>query len=243
MMFTDLHMHSNFSDGRNSIEEMVEAAIGFGYDAIAITDHVWRTTGWVKEYAKRLRELKEANCHRIRLFSGIEAKVINLQGDIDAHPSFDGLVDLILGSVHSIPSGSGYYHRGDVNAANVHQVVEHWFQAFSNLLKNPRVDIIAHPFAELKEFGISPCSDKMENALRLLAESGKIVEINVRHEAPNQSVIDLLHHQHVPFVVSSDSHSVEDLKIYSERIRKFVESSSIQPVNIEEYVKNKKQSV
>ena len=88
MMHMDLHMHSNYSDGKNTPEEMIEAAIEVGYKAVAITDHVWKTSTWIPAYASHLETLKQQYMNEIRLYSGIEAKVVSLDGDIDADPSF-----------------------------------------------------------------------------------------------------------------------------------------------------------
>jgi len=101
----DLHLHSTFSDGRNTPEEIVEYAILNLYDEIAIVDHVRRTTDWLDNFTIAIERLKRAYQDRIILHSGIEAKVINLQGDIDARADFFPKVDLVLGAFHRIPKG------------------------------------------------------------------------------------------------------------------------------------------
>ncbi len=253
-MRMDLHMHSNFSDGKNSLEEMIEAAIELGYDAIAITDHVWVTSDWVTEYAKRISQLKETYRSQIMLLSGIEAKVTNLNGNIDAHPSFFSMVDLVLGSMHRIPKSKGYYHLSNLRQSAVkgstiepssiskkshNQIVDHWFQAFSNMLRNPHVDIVAHPLAELKEFGIMLSDGQKEEVAKLLVESGKIIEFNVRHQVPDQVLLNFLVLHDVPLTISSDSHSVTDLKTYGAAIRKLIESTKIKTVDISSYIEKK----
>ncbi|WP_165842266.1 PHP domain-containing protein [Paenibacillus xerothermodurans] len=214
----DLHTHSVYSDGRDSVEQIITTAIELGYQAIAITDHVWRTSDWVEDYASHIDLMKQRYGNEIHIFSGLEAKVMNLQGDIDAADKFDAMVDLLLGSIHRIPFEGGFYSASKDHSEP--RLFENWFITFKRLLRNPRVDIVSHPLAELKRFNIQIHRQQKEEIARLLAESGKIIEINVRHNAPDQEMLDMLKHTSAKFVISSDSHSVHDLTMFCPEIRK-----------------------
>ncbi|MDF2718060.1 MAG: polX [Paenibacillus sp.] len=238
-MFMDLHMHSNYSDGKNTPEEMIEAAIGIGYEAMAITDHVWKSSPWVPAYAAHLHSLKQKYRHQIQLYSGIEAKVVSLDGDIDADPSFDSLVDLVLGSIHRIPKPDGYYSKADGDRLPRRVIVENWLEAFYGMLANPRVDIIAHPLSELKGFGLREEELPMAEITDRIADSGKILELNVRYNTPDQSVIRLSAHKGTAFLISSDSHTVQDL-IANSRLVKEITSKGFRLVDIHRHVRKKK---
>lgn len=238
-MLMDLHMHSNYSDGKHTPEQMIEAAIGIGYEAIAITDHVWKTSPWVSAYASHLQMLKQKYERKIRLYSGIEAKVVSLDGDIDADPSFDALVDLILGSIHRIPRSDGYYSREDGDRWRKSAIVENWLEAFYRMLDNPRVDIIAHPLSELKKFGVREEELPMTEITDRIANSGKILELNVRYNTPDQLVIRLSAQKGTPFLISSDSHSVPDLIVYSELV-KGITGKGFRLIDIDRYIREKK---
>ena len=86
----NMHLHSSFSDGENSPEEMVQEACRIGYVEITITDHVRRTSDWMDNYCREINRLKEVYLSKIKIYSGIEAKVINLQGEVDARREFFG---------------------------------------------------------------------------------------------------------------------------------------------------------
>ncbi|WP_274653750.1 PHP domain-containing protein [Paenibacillus humicola] len=235
-MFMDLHMHSSYSDGRNTPEEMIEAAAGIGYEAVAITDHVWRTSDWVPAYAAHLEALKERCRPRIRLYSGIEAKVTSLDGDIDADPSFDALVDLILGSIHRIPKTGGYWSKSDREKAKKSEIIGDWLQAFYGLLQNPRVDIIAHPLSELNGFGVRETDLPMAEITDRIAASGKILELNVRYNTPDQQVIRISADKGAVFLISSDSHAVPDLIANSRLVREYMDKEHFRIVDIDRYL-------
>jgi histidinol phosphatase-like PHP family hydrolase len=50
----DMHMHTNFTDGKHSVEEMVKAADTIGLKKIAITEHVRRDSKWIDKYIKEV---------------------------------------------------------------------------------------------------------------------------------------------------------------------------------------------
>ncbi|CAI8701602.1 PHP domain-containing protein [Brevibacillus sp. IT-7CA2] len=212
MILMDLHTHSNYSDGKNSIEQMVGVAIELGYTAIAITDHVWKSSDWIDDFSEHIYKVKKIFGNDIYVFSGLEAKVINLEGEIDAASNVESKVDFLLGSIHRIPFSGGYYSISKGILDSEQRIYENWITSFENLLKNPRVDIIAHPLAELKRFHIELSQKQKEEIAELLDTSGKIVEINVKHNVPDQDMIELLRIHKTKVVVSSDSHSIEDLK-------------------------------
>ncbi len=102
----DLHMHTTETDGRASLEEMVQAARERGYEYVAITDHskaLAMANGLdetrVVAFAKQVRELNRSGLG-IRVFSGIECDILK-DGVMDlAHDALAEL-DLVIGSVHS----------------------------------------------------------------------------------------------------------------------------------------------
>ncbi|MFD0829721.1 PHP domain-containing protein [Neobacillus sp. M.A.Huq-85] len=214
MILMDLHTHSNYSDGKNSIEQMVTTAIELGYKAIAITDHVWITSDWIDDFSRHINQVKEAFKNEILVFSGLEAKVINLQGDIDASANVESKVNFLLGSIHRIPFSGGYYSVSKGILDSKEEIFKKWLTSFENLLWNPRVTIIAHPLSELNRFNIQLSKKQKKEIAELMIASGKVVEINVKHNAPDPDIIELLGRSRTKVVVSSDSHSVADLKMF-----------------------------
>ena len=102
----DLHMHTTETDGRGSLEEMVEAARERGYEYVAITDHskaLAMANGLdekrVVAFAKQVREINRKGLG-IRVFSGIECDILK-DGAMDLADDALAELDLVIGSVHS----------------------------------------------------------------------------------------------------------------------------------------------
>lgn len=100
------HVHTSYSDGVNSIREMVEVAMRRGYRYLGITDH-----SQVAVYARGLNretlerqfiEIEELNREYsdFKIFKGIEADILP-SGELDYGPDILGRFDFVIGSIHS----------------------------------------------------------------------------------------------------------------------------------------------
>jgi DNA polymerase (family 10) len=102
----DLHMHTSWSDGRQSIHEMIEAAKGFGYEYMAITDHSESSTvanGLTAErLVNQIAQVREANAEidGIEVFTGSEVD-IRSDGTLDFPDEILAQLDIVIASVHA----------------------------------------------------------------------------------------------------------------------------------------------
>jgi DNA polymerase (family X) len=103
----DVHMHTVETDGRNTIEEMAEAARERGYEYMAITDHSKNlafANGLTDERAlahiERIRTV-EKKMKGIRIFAGIEVDILG-DGSLDLSDSVLEQMDVVIASVHSL---------------------------------------------------------------------------------------------------------------------------------------------
>jgi DNA polymerase (family X) len=130
----DLHMHSTWSDGAHSIEEMVEACIAKGYKYLAITDHsqyLKVANGLTRErLLQQKEEIKKLNekYEDILILSGVEMDILP-DGTLDYEDDLLADMDFVIASIHSAFS----------------QPREKIMERLSSALKNAHVDLIAHP--------------------------------------------------------------------------------------------------
>ncbi len=103
----DLHMHTDATDGKNTVREMAEAALALGYEYIAITDHskqLAMTNGLDDERAlahvARIREVDAAMEGRIRVLPGIEVDILE-NGALDLSDEVLAQMDMVVASTHS----------------------------------------------------------------------------------------------------------------------------------------------
>ena len=103
----DVHMHTVETDGKNTIEEMAEAASERGYEYMAITDHSKNlafANGLTDERAlahiEKIRAV-EKKMNGIRIFAGIEVDILG-DGSLDLSDSVLEQMDIVIASVHSL---------------------------------------------------------------------------------------------------------------------------------------------
>jgi DNA polymerase (family X) len=99
----DLHTHSHWSaDGKNTLEQMVEAAAARGYDYYAITDH----SHYLREgrLAAQLTEIEKLRSQypKLRILAGVEAN-IRSNGEVDVPEDELAALDWVVASVHNAP--------------------------------------------------------------------------------------------------------------------------------------------
>jgi DNA polymerase (family 10) len=134
----DLHVHTNWSDGGKSIEEIAEAAKAIGHEYIAITDHSksLKIANGLSEEELEL-QIKEARkvdekMKGFKILTGIEADIRD-NGELDLDDSILKQVDVVVGAIHSkfsMPEG---------------QMTERIVEA----MRNENMDILAHPTGRL----------------------------------------------------------------------------------------------
>jgi DNA polymerase (family 10) len=100
----DVHMHTVETDGRNTIEEMAEAARAHGYQYMAITDHS-KNLAFAnglddKRAVEHIQRIRAANVDGIRIFAGIEVDIL-ADGTLDLSDAVLAQMDLVIASVHS----------------------------------------------------------------------------------------------------------------------------------------------
>ncbi len=135
----DVHMHTDATDGKNTIREMAEAAAERGYEYIAITDHTKNlamTFGLdderALEHIKRIREVNDAMEGRIRIFTGIEVDILS-DGELDLSNEVLAQMDVVIASVHSL----------------FNQPEEQMTERVLRALENPNTRILGHPTGRL----------------------------------------------------------------------------------------------
>ncbi|WP_366923821.1 PHP domain-containing protein [Metallumcola ferriviriculae] len=219
MQFTaDLHMHTKYSDGRGTMEQMARAGFKKGLGKIAITDHGPANIGVGVKSAEQLLEIKREAARisqevGIRVLVGVEADIIGVDGEIDVPPSIYQQLDLLLVGLHPhvFPHdwGDGYNFilpnqiyrasslmRDKVIGVNTQAVV-------AALEKHP-VDILTHP-------GLLMPVDYLAVA-KACTRTGTYFEINTGHlheHFMTPAIIKRVCDQGVDFIVNSDSHYPE----------------------------------
>ncbi|MEW9108027.1 MAG: DNA polymerase/3'-5' exonuclease PolX [Cytobacillus gottheilii] len=197
----DLHMHSTWSDGAFTIEEMIEACRKRGYQYMAITDHshyLKVANGLTPERLRQQREeIKRLNekYDDITILAGVEMDILP-DGTLDYDDELLADMDIVIASIHSSFS----------------QPKEKIMDRLKNALQNAHVDIIAHPTGRLigKREGYEVDIDLL---IQLAKETNTALELNAN---PNRLDLAAEHIKKaqeagVKIVINTDAHKIDTL--------------------------------
>ncbi|MFQ5678339.1 MAG: DNA polymerase/3'-5' exonuclease PolX [Gemmatimonadota bacterium] len=198
----DLQMHSTWSDGKNSIEEMLEACVRHGYEYFAITDHsqALAMTGGLdeKRLAEQWAEMEEiqARHDEIRILRSMEVDILR-DGTLDLAEEMLAGLDLVVVSVHS------YFNLPP----------EEQTERILRAIRHPEVNVLGHPTGRLINRR-DPIRFEVEEILKVAAELGVAVEINSQ---PDRLDLKDAHAARarelgVKVVISTDAHRASELE-------------------------------
>ncbi len=194
----DLHVHSRWSDGSHSFEELVAAAKERGYAYFALTDHS-RGLGvahglTVERLMEQKREVADLN-KRLKGFTVLQGTEMDIKSDgtLDFPDAVLKELDIVIASIHS-----GFRQSREQMTARIVAA-----------MRNPYVSIIAHPTGRL--LGERDAYEvDMEEIIRVAKETGTALEINAYPLRLDLSDIHARRAKElgVPLVISTDAHVI-----------------------------------
>jgi len=196
----DLHAHTDWSDGRHSLEALVTAAQARGYEYIIVSDHSRSTTiagGLGVEELRAQRAVIRALQPRfaIRILAGSECDIL-ADGTLDFPDDVLAELDVVLAAVHS----------------RFKQSREAMTTRIVRALGHPRVNVLVHPTGRRLNTR-EPYDVDLEAVFAAAQAHGKAVEIN---SSPERMDLSDVHARRagalgLPVAVSTDTHSLREL--------------------------------
>ena len=198
----DLHVHTDWSDGRDTIEAMALAARELGYQYLGITDHSGGRgiahgldAGRLRQQISEIKQLNQ-RIRDIHIFSGIEVD-IRADGSLDMPDELLAKLDIVIAAVHS----------------SMNQSQEQMTRRIIGAIENPNVDVLAHPTCRLLP-DREPVAVDIEAVFQTAARTNTMLEIN---GMPSRLDLKDIHAYRarelgVKLVINTDAHSVEHLE-------------------------------
>ena len=202
----DLHCHSNWSDGKHSILEMVQKAIDLGYEYLGISDHtkflkIVKSLN-EKQLSRQRKEIEKLNIKyetkgiKFKILQSAETNILN-DGSVDINDEALEKLDFVIAGVHS----------------NFKMPKEKMTERIIRAIKNPNIDIISHPTGRLlkkrEEYQVD-----FDRILRAAKQFGIALEINSYSYRLDLNDIHIRRckEEGVKMVINTDSHHKEQMR-------------------------------
>jgi DNA polymerase (family X) len=198
----DVHMHTVETDGKNTIEEMAEAAKARGYKYMAITDHS-KNLAFAnglddKRAVEHIARIRAAGkkIDGITIFAGIEVDIL-AEGDLDLSDDVLAQMDLVIASVHSV----------------FNQEPEKMTERLLKAIANSNTSIIGHPTGRIQLRRDSYHFD-MGKILAAAAKHEVAMELNSYPDRLDLNDVHLRQakQQGVKIVINTDSHHTSHME-------------------------------
>jgi putative hydrolase len=216
----DMHVHSTFSGGANTIEENVAEAERIGLTELACVEHVRGDTRWIPAYVAAVSDSRKRT--PVVLRCAVETKVLDIYGCLDLPDELNG-VDAVYAASHQAPSPDGPMNprstRERIEAGELDpQMVLRWIVGGTvAALRHHEHLVIAHLFSVLPVLGlderdVSP--DLIDSLAIAAAESDARIVVDEHRRCPTARTLRAFLRHGVPLLLGSDSDGSETVGRY-----------------------------
>ena len=172
----DAHLHTNWTDGEDSIEEMIKRACDLNLKWILFSEHNRRDSEYsYKSFYDDIKNIQK-KYPQIKLFCGAECKILNNNGNIDINSEASKFAEIITGVVHRFPNEVGNimkpsnktFSQKDKNNA---LIMEKELSIAG--INAGEFSILGHPLGmTIRRFGLKP---DISHFIDLISECKKII--------------------------------------------------------------------
>lgn len=225
----DYHTHTVYSHGKSTVEENVVEAINKGLEVIAIAEHgpghVFYGVSWenLRKIKKEIEELRIKYSGQIEILFGLEANIMDFNGNLDITPEEAKELDFLACGFHNgiIPRDtigkilySPIKHLQKFSKSFEKKVIDYATDTMIKATYNYDIKFLTHPGAKL-----------FVDAKRLAREMNPntLLEINNKHGFLDVNQLIELRDYPISFIINSDAHrasSVGDVSIALGRLEK-----------------------
>jgi putative hydrolase len=203
----DYHLHTTYTDGGATVQQMAEAAVSRGITEVLFSEHVRHTSTYFASFAGEVQALQYPG---LNAYVGVETKICDLDGNLDCSSQIASACDAIIGSVHSPP----LKNNGEVQGwsqFDAETAVELEFHLALAIVAKSQAHILGHPMGMvITRLGLRPldCIYKLACACR---DSDKAFELNVRYCPAPEDWVKVVRHAGCKVSFGSDAHKTTDV--------------------------------
>lgn len=256
MRYSNMHTHTNYSDGAHSIEDNIKAAISSSMISLGISDHCYTyfDTSYcvqadkLEEYKREVRRLKELYKDKIEIYLGIE-----LDGFARLPDRAD--YDYIIGDCHYVETPDGYraidlakedfislvndYFGGDAVA-----MAQSYYASYAKCIREMRPELLGHidlctKYSLVDESDpryVKAATEALVSSLEVVPfielNSGAISRGYRRDPYPAVFLLDEIKAHGGKIVLSSDSHDANNLTFWFDEAVELLKSRGIDSIAV-----------
>ena len=212
----DSHLHTNWTDGENNINEMADIASNLGLEWIMFSEHNRQKSDYsYKSFSQEI--VKKSSFYKdLTLIKGAECKIKNYKGDLDISEEALEFSDIITGVVHRFPGEKGNILKSPKNRYTDSQKIkalEIERELMLAGIASRKFSVLGHPYGmTIKRFDLLPDINYFKELMIACNNNNVIFELNLRyHSKILNNLVEMLKRYKVSWTIGSNSHSCKEL--------------------------------
>ncbi len=205
----DYHMHTDWTDGADTIAVMHEAAEEAGLQEILFSEHARESSAdWFPGFAGAVRERDHSKC---RALVGVEVKVREFDGSLDLSETVAKECTMIMASVHRFPGETGQI-KGTTGGLTGQEAIDIEYRLSCAAIENPQTTILGHPFGmSISRFGVIPPEWLFRDLIRCCRDHGVGFELNSRYHADTPTLLKWCQEEDGLISLGSNAHAANEV--------------------------------
>ncbi|MDD4316837.1 MAG: PHP domain-containing protein [Clostridia bacterium] len=217
--FGDYHTHTRYSDGVSTVKQNIDAAVAKGLKELAFTDHGFNNPSYGalsrQSFKNQRAEIQNyAEGKDIKIYHGIEADIIGLDGTIDLEADELGDMEVLVVGYHSFAKAKSFFDWRKIYVSAFlsflakpgRSVIERNTKALINAVKRYPIDILAH----INHLFKVDCYE----VAKACADYGTYIELNAKH-MNSQDELEQILKSGVKLIADSDAHHYAKIADFS----------------------------
>jgi len=207
----DCHIHTNYSDGKANIRQIIEKAIEDRLEIIVFTEHTeaWRSgkTDWFKSYVEEIKKTREIYKGKIKAYIGLEAAAVSFNGDIELTGQMKNDAEFILGAAHRYPGLSGR----KIHELSKYEAIDLEYKTLMGLTASREIDAIAHIGATCSKYCAPFPMSLVREIIRAATSNHITIEVNPVYHKPLLSFVEMCAEENAMITMGSNAHGLHDI--------------------------------
>jgi histidinol phosphatase-like PHP family hydrolase len=208
----DLHIHTQFSDGKHSLDEAYRTAQIKGLTYVAITDHYSEFTSLPNRMSKGDLGGYLASLERVPAFKGLEVEILE-DGSVSMSAKTGNAFDVIVGGLHAIRGVR--FSRDLTPILDAKGFVEDVRVALIKAMESRCLDVLAHvtwlPPSLRPRIRDVVDAEWIASVIEAASDFGVAIELNGRWRVPNDEWVKRCVHHGVQLSLGSDAHTLQEI--------------------------------
>jgi histidinol phosphatase-like PHP family hydrolase len=189
-------VHTSYTDGSNTVNEYCRKAVDSGLALIAFTEHIRKEPDY--DFAEFIAEVNRAKDEfDMVILGGAETKVLDTKGTLDISEEHLGICEIVLASFHG----------------TVFETKDDYIESVLNMLKNPEVDVWAHPTLYPQRAGFELEQEILEEIAKACSDNDVLIEKNSKYDMPSEEFLKVAEEAGCRFVEGSDAHTIDEIRL------------------------------